>query len=189
MGSCLIQQLFRQTVGVELDPSLVDEVLFPLLRKEKHPTPELLLDIKLTRSSNLDENYVTGVNEVVDRIGIRMDILPFSPNPPPGGYASALSLRSHAWRHGKLTSKFRRSRWDVFAKKNWGSIDIINELREQLDIAHRLRNRYAHTIPAAPLIRCRTEIDQKFVDSYYMWQKDIRDRRVSCGYYGYGRMY
>ena len=54
MSPCLVQQLFRQKIGVELDQGIVDEVLFPMLRSRKDLPREILLDIKLTRSCNDD---------------------------------------------------------------------------------------------------------------------------------------
>jgi hypothetical protein len=100
MGTCLVQQLFRQKIGKELDPSIVDEVLFPMLRLKKHGPKELLQDIKLTQSCN---EY--GHSAIVGRVG-RLDrhknILPF----PESGLMR------------------RQRRTDM-----WGSIDILNELR------------------------------------------------------------
>jgi hypothetical protein len=182
MSPCLVQQLFRQKVGLELDPGLIDEVFFPLLRSMKHGPRELLLDIKLTRSSNLNENYVTGVNEVVDRIGIRLNISQFSTIPAPGDHASVLSKAIPQLRYGKLTSKFRR---DLLSKKKWGSIEIINELREELDIAHRLRQRYTHTISPDYRHLSRNEIDDMFTDSYYI-ARGKYTRHRTCGTYGIG---
>ena len=168
MASCLVQQLFRMKIGKDLDKSIVDDVLFPMLRPRKHGPRELLLDIKLTRSSNLNENYVIGVNEVVDRFGIRLNISQFSTISVPGDHASVLSKAIPQLRYGKLTSKFRRN---LLSKKKWGSIEIINELREELDIAHRLRQRYAHTIPPGYHHLSRNEIDDMFTDSYYIWRQ------------------
>jgi len=183
MTACLVQQLFRQKIGQELDQNIVDEVLFPLLRPMKHGPRELLLDIKLTRSSNLNENYVIGVNEVVDRIGIRLNISQFSTIPVPGDHASVLSKAKPQLRYGKLTSKFRRN---LLSKKKWGSIEIINELRDELDIAHRLRQRYAHTIPPDYRHLTRNEIDDMFTDSYYIARGKYSRHRSTCGTYGIG---
>jgi hypothetical protein len=98
--ACLVQQLFRQKIGKELDPNLVDEVLFPLLFKQKHGPKELLQDIKLTQSCN---EY--GRSVIVRRVG-RLDRLEnISPFP-----------ESCLMRRQRLTDM-------------WGSIDILNELR------------------------------------------------------------
>ena len=100
MTSCLIQQLFRQKIGKGLDPSIVDEVLFHLLLKQKHGPKELLQDIKLTQSCN---EY--GRSAIVGRVG-RLDLHKnISPFPE--------------------SSLMRRQR----RNDTWGSIDILNELR------------------------------------------------------------
>ena len=101
MSPCIVQQIFRQTIGVELDQSIVDEVLFPLLRQRKHGPKELLQDIKLTQSCN---EY--GRSAIVRRVG-RLD------------------------RH-KNISPFPESclmRSQQCCLRCWGSIDILNELR------------------------------------------------------------
>jgi hypothetical protein len=99
MSPCLVQQLFRQKVGLELDPGLIDEVFFPLLRSRRHGPRELLLDIKLTQSCNEH-----GQSAIVVRgnRSCHKNILPF----PESGLMR------------------RQRRTDM-----WGSIDILNELR------------------------------------------------------------
>ena len=105
--ACLVQQLFRQKIGTELDQHVIDEVLFPLLFKQKHGPKELLQDIKLTQSCN-DYGRSAIVVESLQR----------------------LLTRGHLDRH-KNISPFpesclmrRQRRADM-----WGSIDILNELR------------------------------------------------------------
>ena len=66
MVSCLVQQLFRMKIGQELDQSIVDEVLFPLLRSRKHGPRELLLDIKLTQSCNEHGQSAIVICRVID---------------------------------------------------------------------------------------------------------------------------
>jgi hypothetical protein len=97
--ACLVQQLFRQKIGKELDVALVDDVLFPLLFKQKHGPKELLQDIKLTQSCN---EY--GRSAIVGRgkRSCHKNISPFPESP--------------------LMRRQRRT--DM-----WGSIDILNELR------------------------------------------------------------
>jgi hypothetical protein len=105
--ACLVQQLFRQKIGIELDVVLVDEVLFPLLFKQKHAPKELLQDIKLTQSCN-EHGLSTIVGRVchlgAGRVGrlVQKNISPFP--------ESCLMRRQ------------RRA-------DTWGSIDILNELR------------------------------------------------------------
>ena len=101
--ACLVQQLFRQKIGKELDPSIVDVVLFPLLFKQKHGPKELLQDIKLTQSCNEH-----GLSAIVGRrqyVGGRARHKNISP------FAESCLMR-------------RQRRTDM-----WGSIDILNELR------------------------------------------------------------
>ena len=103
MSPCLVQQLFRQKIGEELDQGLVDEVLFPLLFKQKHGPKELLQDIKLTQSCNEH-----GLSAIVGRrqyVGGRARHKNISP------FAESCLMR-------------RQRRTDM-----WGSIDILNELR------------------------------------------------------------
>jgi hypothetical protein len=128
MVACLVQQLFRQKVGKELDPSLVDEVLFPMLRLRKHPSKELLLDIKLTQSCN--EHGLSAI--VICRVIDHNDDVPqedtpknISPFEVPLGQHN-LWLPSRLQRlPGKIPSQMRRLRH----MSMWGSIDILNELR------------------------------------------------------------
>jgi len=107
MGACLVQQLFRQKIGEELDQHLVDDVLFPMLRCKKHPSKELLQDIKLTQSCN-DYGRSAIVVESLQR----------------------LLTRGHLDRHKNISPfpescLMRRQR----RADTWGSIDILNELR------------------------------------------------------------
>jgi hypothetical protein len=111
MSPCLVQQLFRQKIGKELDQGLIDEVLFPLLRSRKHGPRELLQDIKLTQSCN--ENGRSAI--VVESL-------------------QRLLTRGHLDRH-KNISPFPESianpniRRCLRRADTWGSIDILNELR------------------------------------------------------------
>ena len=100
MASCLVQQLFRQKIGKYLDQSIVDDVLFPLLRPRKHGPRELLLDIKLTQSCN---EYGQSAIVVRGKRSCHKNISPFP--------ESCLMRRQRCW------------------STSWGSIDILNELR------------------------------------------------------------
>jgi hypothetical protein len=99
MSPCIVQQLFRQKIGVELDQGIVDEVLFPLLRPKKHGPKELLQDIKLTQSCN---EYGQSAIVVRGKRSCHKNISPFP---------ESCLMR-------------RQRRTDM-----WGSIDILNELR------------------------------------------------------------
>ena len=98
--ACLVQQLFRLKIGKELDPSIVDEVLFSLLRPRKHGPKELLQDIKMTQSCN---EYGQSAIVVRGKRSCHKNISPFP--------ESCLMRRQRCW------------------STSWGSIDILNELR------------------------------------------------------------
>ena len=55
MSPCLMRQIFRQKIGIEMDQELFEVVMFPLLLKQRHLPIELLLDIKRTRR---EPNYM-----------------------------------------------------------------------------------------------------------------------------------
>ena len=128
MGSCLVQQLFRQKIGVELDTDIVDDVLFPLLRQRKHPLKDLLQDIKLTQSCNEHGQSAIVICRVIDpyedvpRERIPKNISPFEV--PMGPFNLGLPSRLQRL-PGRITSQMRRLRHMSL----WGSIDILNELR------------------------------------------------------------
>jgi hypothetical protein len=101
--ACLVQQLFRLKIGIELDQGIIDEVLFPLLFKQKHGPKELLQDIKLTQSCNdYGRSAIVGRRQYVGGRARHKNISPFP--------ESCLMRRQ------------RRA-------DTWGSIDILNELR------------------------------------------------------------
>jgi hypothetical protein len=130
MSPCLVQQLFRQKIGKELDPSIVDEVLFPMLRSRKHPSKELLLDIKLTQSADSNEYGQSAIvicrvidpNDDVPEEGVPQNISRFEV--PLGQHNLWLPSRLQRL-PGKIPSQMRRLRH----MSMWGSIDILNELR------------------------------------------------------------
>jgi hypothetical protein len=138
--ACLVQQLFRQTVGQELDQGLVDGVLFHMLRQRKHPSKELLQDIKLATDTLIITDYVR-------REARYFGVPTFTPIPEYWTYAPAeeqrtghLTSGSVSWpldkklkgkfpfwiSVGQRTSKVRRRK---IRKDDWGTIDILNELR------------------------------------------------------------
>ena len=119
MASCLVQQLFRQKIGKDLDQSIVDEVLFPFLRSRKDLPREILLDIKLTRSCN-DEGQSSFIQ--VSRTGVIRNILPFTK------LRSGWELRS-GWGRRRAPGK-RRRRSQKRPPYACGSIEIVNSLRD-----------------------------------------------------------
>ena len=128
MASCLVQQLFRMKIGKDLDQSIVDDVLFPLLRPRKELARELLLDIKLTQSCNEHGQSAIVICRVIDpnddvpEEGVPQNISPFEV--PLGPHNLWLPPRLQRL-PGKIPSQMRRLRHPSM----WGSIDILNELR------------------------------------------------------------
>jgi hypothetical protein len=111
MCACLIQQLFREKVGIGVDPELVDEAFFPLLRKRKNQPKELLQDIKLTRDKLIITDHTSAGS------GRRNQVVPtFSP----------YSCRMQEY-PGMVTSSWRRR---YLGMNRWGAIDILNQLRK-----------------------------------------------------------
>jgi len=47
--ACLVRQLFRIKIGKDVDPALIDDIMFPLLLTHRTQPEQLLQDIKLTR--------------------------------------------------------------------------------------------------------------------------------------------
>ena len=130
MSTCLVQQLFRQKIGRQLDPDLIDEVLFPLLRSKKDLPRELLLDIKLTRSCN--DQGLSAMIQISHTGAVVRNILPF-----------------------KNSSKRRRRRHQ--RRSSWGSIDILNELR---NLKHP---QIGYHCPCNPEGLLNTELDNYFI--------------------------
>jgi hypothetical protein len=122
MVACLVQQLFRQKIGVELDQGIVEEVLFPLLRPRKHGPKELLQDIKLATDTLIITDYAR-------REARHFSVTTFTPIPeywtysPPWHPVPSVEAYPPV---GQRTSKVRRKK---IRKDDWGTIDILNELR------------------------------------------------------------
>ena len=126
--ACLVQQLFRQKIGQELDSNLVDDVLFPMLRSRKELARELLLDIKLTQSCN--EHGLSAI--VICRVIDHNDDVPQEDTPKNISPFEVPLVQHSLWLPsrlqrlpGKIPSQMRRLRHMSL----WGSIDILNELR------------------------------------------------------------
>ena len=127
MVACLVQQLFRQKITVEVDHGLIDEVLFPMLRSRKHPSKELLQDIKLATDTLIITDY--------SRSEARHFRVPtFTPIPEYWTYVAPWHVGDVSERKagayppvGQRTSKVRRRK---IRNDDWGTIDILNKLRE-----------------------------------------------------------
>ena len=113
MSPCLVQQLFRQKIGEELDQHIVEEVLFPMLRCKKHPSKDLLRDIKLTSGILIITKYWPTPKR-------HFSVPTFTSIPEYWAYSQAYPPV------GKRTSKVRRAK---IPNEDWGTIDILNELR------------------------------------------------------------
>ena len=128
MSPCLVQQLFRQKIGQEMDTNLFDEVLFPMLRPQKKLARDLLLDIKLTQSCN--EHGLSAI--VICRVIDHNDDVPQEDTPKNISPFEVPLAQHNLWLPsrlqrlpGKIPSQMRRLRH----MSMWGSIDILNELR------------------------------------------------------------
>jgi hypothetical protein len=139
MSPCLVQQLFRLKIGIELDQGIVDGVLFPLLFKQKHGPKELLQDIKLATDTLIITDYAR-------REARHFSVPTFTPIPEYWTYSSPWHVGgvsdpvSPGWPLdkklkgkfpfwipvGQRTSKVRRRK---IRNDDWGTIDILNELR------------------------------------------------------------
>ena len=108
MASCLVQQLFRMKIGKDLDQSIVDDVLFPMLRLRKHLPKDLLQDIKLATDTL-----------IITRQAGHFSVPTFTPIPEYWTY-------SPPWHLGQRTSKVRQEK---IRNQDWGTIDILNKLR------------------------------------------------------------
>ena len=126
MASCLVQQLFRMKIGKDLDQSIVDDVLFPLLRPRKHWPKELLQDIKMTSDTLIITDYAR-------REARHFSVPTFTPIPDYWSYVAPWHVGDVSERKarayppvGQRTSKVRRRK---VRNDDWGTIDILNELR------------------------------------------------------------
>jgi hypothetical protein len=130
MSPCLVQQLFRQKIGQELDQDLVDGVFFPMLRSRKDYPRELLLDIKLTQSWSCNENGHSAIviPRVIDHaVDVPQEDIPKNISPfevPMGPFSLWLPSRKQRC-PGKISGEMRRLRHESL----WGSINILNKLR------------------------------------------------------------
>jgi hypothetical protein len=127
MASCLVQQLFRMKIGQELDQSIVDEVIFPLLFKQKYLPYSLHLDIRMVQNITIypQSTHIAHANRPHM---VPVKVQPF--DPACSGRTHLGMLRSCGQEDrltkGRHGSKFRRKKTH---KRNWGSVDILNELR------------------------------------------------------------
>ena len=150
MASCLVQQLFRQKIGKDLDQNIIDEVLFPLLMSRKHPPKELLQDIKVTQTFN--ENGHSAIVQIFYGGTIKNSSL-FGCAPIGFETPSPYILAAKRLRYGKNTSRFRRQ---TSYHTSWGSVDILNELRES-KTRYTVPHRRGPGLPGAQMSICLEE--------------------------------
>jgi hypothetical protein len=160
-----------------LDVALVDEVLFPLLFKQKYLPYSLHLDIRMVQ------------NITIYPLIMRLEVPANRPQMVPGKvppFAKACSGPTGRWgcrthlgmlrscgqedrlTNGRHGSKFRRKKTH---KRNWGSVDILNELR---DLKHP-RMGYHSTDQGYELEEeCDlfSEFDDEFVNAYLRLEED-----------------
>jgi len=122
MSPCLVQQLFRQKIGQEVDQDLIDEILFPLLFRKKCLPYSLHLDICMIQNITV---YARIHYNNPQRLTLK--------NVPPLTKKSERwkDVRSYEFLHGREGGRngrtFHRKR--VYGRR-WGSVDILNELRD-----------------------------------------------------------
>jgi len=124
-----VQQLFRQKIGEGLDANVVDEVLFPLLFKQKYLPYSLHLDIRMVQNITDPRLHVAGGRAPANMPQMVPGKVP--PFDPACSGRTHLGMRRSCGQDDRLTkgrhgSKFRRKKTH---KWNWGSVDILNELR------------------------------------------------------------
>ena len=135
--SCLIQQLFRSKIGQELEPGIVEEVLFHLLRPPKHPPKKLLIDIRLSHNALNRWLNITPVLEYTAGAPYPSGLMSWgdaraSRNKGPltpsrhdvfiDGRRRYPILRAQ----GKITRSHRRK---CIIIHDWGGVDFVNEFR------------------------------------------------------------
>ena len=149
--ACLVRQLFRLKIGKDVDPALIDDVMFPLLLTRRYQPNQLLQDIKLTR----------GPLEYVDNTGRRKEsslillereeeeeydddqVTWWSPK-----YDNITHFTPRPWTTdiggnvGKRTSTIRMR--DT-RPRDWGTIDIVNKLRSLKNPHHDHNYRWIYT--------------------------------------------
>ena len=116
-----MRQLFRQKIGKELDQGLINEFFFPMLLPRKKYPREFILDIKLSQLLRLE--WPGRASAIPTFTSVPAYWL--HPKTLPNGQPDlAYGVPYHPW--GKRTSKVRRK----IRRSNWGTIDILNALRD-----------------------------------------------------------
>ena len=190
MSPCIVQQLFRLKIGVELDQSLIDEFIFPFLLKQKSPSQLLLQDIKLAgagcwivdktgwhkersiivqqfeeeQEEDQDSYPVPSVDNIPQFTPVCVktcDTRRLLPNlPPRADLLETCFLREG----GKWTSNFRIH--DI-PPRYWGTIDIVNRLRslKHPQVSQQLNSRRGPPHPE----------EEKWIYLEETWEGELRD--------------
>ena len=149
--ACLVRQLFRLKIGRDVDPALIDDVMFPLLLTQRYQPNQLLQDIKLMRGpsdyvdkygrhkeSSLilleEEEYDEYDDDQVTWWGPKYDnITHFTPRPWTTDIGGNVGKRTS-------TIRMRDTR-----PRDWGTIDIVNKLRSLKNPHHDHNYRWIYT--------------------------------------------
>ena len=145
--ACLVRQLFRLKIGKDVDPALIDDVMFPLLLTQRDQPNQLLQDIKLTRGPS---DYVDNTgrrkesslillereeedDDGYDRYPYYDNITHFTPRPWTTDIGGNVGKRTS-------TIRMRDTR-----PRDWGTIDIVNKLRSLKNPHHDNNYRWIYT--------------------------------------------
>ena len=145
--ACLVRQLFRLKIGKDVDPALIDDVMFPLLLTQRDQPNQLLQDIKLTRgpSDYVDNTGRRKESSLIllereeeeddddDRYPYYDNITHFTPRPWTTDIGGNVGKRTS-------TIRMRDTR-----PREWGTIDIVNKLRSLKNPHHDHNYRWIYT--------------------------------------------
>ena len=134
--ACLVCQLFRLKIGKNVDPTLIDDVIVPLLLTQSSQPKQLLQDIKLTRGPS---DYVdntgrhTGESLIMleQEYGFEDDDYP-RPSPENIGHFTKrpripyIDVDPGKW---TFAITIREALYANMEPRDWGTIDIVNKLR------------------------------------------------------------
>lgn len=77
MTCCLVEQLFRQKIGINIDANIVSSMIWPHLFKEKHLPALILQDIHLVRQANPngdEEDHKSAIMKRSSSVGEKLNI-------------------------------------------------------------------------------------------------------------------
>jgi len=179
MSACLVQQLFRQKVGLPLDPAFIDEVIFPFLFTQKRLPCLLDQDIKLAGSSifvmyseeDTDYDPGNGSHDGAYTVTNIEYISPFTP--------CLVLLHDKLRNEGSWSSS---SRLRDIPPRFWGTIDIMNRYRslKHPDVSGPLDEMVFKIGP----LRCKEWVSLKEIDEKereeMVWEDPDIDNFISA---------